>query len=86
VSCFSLSFFRSPVWINSSIVSHVIFYYDNHPMTTSGIHVIMTASSWGICRILRRLFLMAFHGVRWTPSSIHLCRGLSPYSHRSNQW
>ena len=53
-----LSWFSLPLsrllWITSSMVSYVIVRYDSQPLTTSGIHVIVNADFWALCRILRR--------------------------------
>jgi hypothetical protein len=73
------------LWITSSMVSHVIVHYDKHPLTTSGIHVIVKADFWVLSRI-PRTFWLPLRAWGWAPSSAHLCPGRPPYSARSNQW
>jgi hypothetical protein len=51
------------------------------PLTTFGIHVILKGHTLNIAQIL-----IAFEGVRWAPSSAHLCPGRTAYSARSNPW
>jgi hypothetical protein len=57
VWCASLLMLLPAVWITPSIVSDVIVHYDNHPLTASGIHVIVKADLWALWRIIRRLRL-----------------------------
>jgi hypothetical protein len=65
VSCSPLLILPPLVWIISYIVGHVTLFYENHPLSTSGIHVIVKAIFWVPCRISRRFFLIAFQGVIW---------------------
>jgi hypothetical protein len=51
------------------------------PLTTFGIHVILKGHF-----LNRAQILVAFQGVRWAPSSTHLCPGRTAHSARSNQW
>jgi hypothetical protein len=57
VSCSSLLLSPSPLSIVSYIVSDVIVHYENHPLTNSGIHVIVKAHFWALWGIIRRLRL-----------------------------
>jgi hypothetical protein len=51
------------------------------PLTTFGILVIFKGHL-----LNRAQILIAFQGVRWAPSSAHLCPGRTAHSARSSPW